>query len=365
MTKELNISWDGKIQSRIVGADTLSGIAGLLSGEQEIYVVFDENVAWVSDQIVSRVPVRAAVGLETSEALKTMETVLSLERRLLEEGASRGALVLAVGGGITTDLAGFTASIYKRGVRYANVPTTLLAQVDAAIGGKTGVNLDGYKNMLGVIVQPQFTFLCPEVLSTLPPREFRSGLAELVKTLLLADAESYAALLPSAKSAQNALGEADTAPTKCKKAPKCTWEAETLPVRAEHIWRAAGIKADIVSRDPYEKGERMKLNLGHTFAHAIEHEARLRGDDITHGEAVSIGIILAAELSEKLGVAQNGLSARLKADFTALGLPVDCPYPADVLRGAMHKDKKATARALRFVLLEDIARPRIVELTDF
>lgn len=192
MTKELNISWDGKIQSRIVGADTLSGIAGLLSGEQEIYVVFDKNVAWVSDQIVSR-----------------------------------------------------------------------------------------------------------------------------------------------------------------------------IPVRAEHIWRAAGIKADIVSRDPYEKGERMKLNLGHTFAHAIEHEARLRGDDITHGEAVSIGIILAAELSEKLGVAQNGLSARLKADFTALGLPVDCPYPADVLRGAMHKDKKATARALRFVLLEDIARPRIVELTDF
>ncbi len=322
------------VHIRIESGQKLSDIAPLLQGETEVCIVYDRNVAALSGILAAAVPggVKACIGLDTSEELKTMETVLGLERQLLEAGVSRGALVLALGGGITTDLVGFAASIYKRGVRYANVPTTLLAQVDAAIGGKTGVNLDGYKNMLGVIVQPQFTFLCPEVLSTLPPREFRSGLAEMAKTFLLADAQAYANL---------------------------------LPVRAELIWRAARIKADIVERDPYEQGERMKLNLGHTFAHAIEHEARLRGDDITHGEAVAMGIILAAELSERLGVARKGLADRLRADFTAIGLPVESPYPADTLRSAMQKDKKATGKTLRFVLLEDIACPRVVELTDY
>ncbi len=301
-----------------------------LQAEPELFVVYDANVAWVASQLTEALPVRASMALETSEEGKTLETVQALERWLLQEDASRSALLLAVGGGITTDLVGFAAAIYKRGIRYANVPTTLLAQVDAAIGGKTGVNLDGYKNMLGAFRMPEFTVLEAAFLRTLPPREFRCGLAELLKTFLIGDGAAYGALVSSLQSAQN---------------------KDERGIE-DDIRRAAAIKARIVAEDPEEHGVRAKLNLGHTFGHAIEHEARLRGADITHGEAVAMGIVLAAELSERLGVAQKGLSAQLKADFSRLGLPVDCPYPVEDLVEALRKDKKAVAGGkVKFVLL--------------
>ena len=301
-----------------------------LQAEPELFVVYDANVAWVASQLTEALPVRASMALETSEEGKTLETVQALERWLLQEDASRGALLLAVGGGITTDLVGFAAAIYKRGIRYANVPTTLLAQVDAAIGGKTGVNLDGYKNMLGAFRMPEFTVLEAAFLRTLPAREFRCGLAELLKTFLLGDGAAYGALVSSLKSAQN---------------------KDERGIE-DDIRRAAAIKARIVAEDPEEHGVRAKLNLGHTFGHAIEHAARQKGADITHGEAVAMGIVLAAELSERLGVAQKGLSAQLKADFSRLGLPVDCPYPVEDLVEALRKDKKAVAGGkVKFVLL--------------
>ena len=301
-----------------------------LQAEPELFVVYDANVAWVASQLTEALPVRASMALETSEEGKTLETVQALERWLLQEDASRSALLLAVGGGITTDLVGFAAAIYKRGIRYANVPTTLLAQVDAAIGGKTGVNLDGYKNMLGAFRMPEFTVLEAAFLRTLPTREFRCGLAELLKTFLIGDGAAYGALVSSLQSAQN---------------------KDERGIE-DDIRRAAAIKARIVAEDPEEHGVRAKLNLGHTFGHAIEHEARLHGADITHGEAVAMGIVLAAELSERLGVAQKGLSAQLKADFSRLGLPVDCPYPVEDLVEALRKDKKAVAGGkVKFVLL--------------
>ena len=309
---------------------SLSEALARLQAEPELFVVYDANVAWVASQLMEALPVRASMALETSEEGKTLETVKALERWLLQEDASRGALLLAVGGGITTDLVGFAAAIYKRGIRYANVPTTLLAQVDAAIGGKTGVNLDGYKNMLGAFRMPECTVLEAAFLRTLPSREWRCGLAELLKTFLIGDGPAYAALVSSLKLAQN----------------------EDERGIEDDIRRAAAIKAQIVTEDPEEHGVRAKLNLGHTFGHAIEHEARLHGADITHGEAVAMGILLAAELSERLGVAQKGLSAQLKADFSCLGLPVDCPYPVEDLVEALRKDKKAVSGGkVKFVLL--------------
>ena len=317
---------------KIVSGGLLREVATLLKGESEVFLVYDENVAWIAGELMDAVPVKGAFGLETSEELKTLETVQALCRQLLEADASRKAFLLAVGGGITTDLTGFAAAIYKRGIRYANVPTTLLAQVDAAIGGKTGVNLDGYKNMLGAFRMPEFTFLCEEVLKTLPPREFRAGKAEMLKTFLLEDAKAYEQALSATQ-----------------------WQSL--------ITRAAQIKADIVQQDPEEHGIRATLNLGHTFGHAIEHEAQERGEDIHHGEAVAMGILLAARLAERKGLAQKGLEARLKANFEASGLPTECPYPLETLAQAMEKDKKAAGGRVKWILPIEPGKVVMEEMT--
>jgi 3-dehydroquinate synthetase len=263
-----------------------------------------------------------------------MDTVLDICRWLLAQGADRDAVVWAVGGGVTTDLAGFAASIYKRGVRYANYPTTLLCQVDAGVGGKTGVNLDGYKNMVGVIKFPIYTRILPEALKTLPPRELRSGAAEMLKTFILDDAAHYGPAISTLSALyRKACGLPDR-------------EAEL----EELIAAAAAVKAAVVGRDPFEKGERRKLNLGHTFAHGLETRARQTGKDLTHGEAVAIGMVLAARLSERMGLAEPGLSARLKADFESCGLPTESPFGLDLLAEAMKKDKKADGGIVHFIL---------------
>ena len=311
----------------IIRGEALADVAAKLAGEKEIFIVQDENVAHVAAAVAAALGgVKAVIGLKTSEELKTMETAVWVTERLLEADASRGALVLAIGGGITTDIAGFAASMYKRGIRYANIPTTLLAQVDAAIGGKTGVNLHGYKNMLGAFHMPEFTFLTSSVLETLSEKELRCGLAEMLKTFLIGDADSY---------------------------KKCI----SGGITDDLIFRAASIKADIVRRDPLEHGERAVLNLGHTFGHAIEHCSK---GAIAHGEAVGMGIILAARLSEGLGLAQKGLVTRLEKDFQRVGLETACPYGIDELASAMKKDKKDG----RFILLKGIGQPVITTVKE-
>ena len=338
MGKEITVTIDGKAAGRVVGLEHLAEIAALLGSEPEVFVIYDENASWVASEVVSALPgVKGSIAIDASEEEKSMATVLLLCRSLMEAGASRKALVLAIGGGITTDLAGFAASIYKRGVRYANLPTTLLAQVDAAIGGKTGVNFDDYKNMLGVIVQPVFTFICADVLRTLPRRDFLSGAAEMLKTFLIENEDDNYG-----------------------KAVRClSGSGDGLQ---DLVFAAAAVKAGVVSCDPFEADERRKLNLGHTFAHAIEHEARQQGDDVTHGEAVAMGMILAAWLSDATGLSA-GMEARLTQDFTTVGLPVTCPYPLETLAAAMDKDKKAEGGLVHFVLPERIGSVVIRDLT--
>ena len=320
----------------------IADISALLQGEKEVFVVCDRNVAYVAEEIAGQAGNDVMV-IDTSEARKTMGTVMEICKWLLENNATRDALLLAVGGGITTDLAGFAASIYKRGIRYANLPTTLLAQVDAAIGGKTGVNFLEYKNMLGAFRMPEFTAICPDVLKTLPPRQYKAGLAEMLKTFIIADTNSYHKAILSGKTAKNPDGGTQNVLLSGKTAQ--------IP-DGDLILKAAAIKEAIVEMDPYERGPRTKLNLGHTFAHAIEHKALEAGDDILHGEAVAIGIIMAAEMAEREGIAEKGLAARLKADFQSLGLPTECPYAG--LEEAMAKDKKAAGGKIRFVLPERI-----------
>ena len=423
MNESRNISKNQGL-CRVLAGTGVADVVPLLEGD--VYVVCDRAVLPLAEKIVKECRtqpiIRAVLPLETSEEKKNLDTVMAICRWLLEKGADRGAMLLAIGGGITTDMAGFAASIYKRGIRFAFVPTTLLAQVDAAIGGKTGVNFMDLKNMLGVIRQPEWTWIGPEPLRTLPLRDFRGGAAELLKTFLIEDRnDNYAravrlltrlcgagagAACPdtATKGAGSACHDMATkdAGSACfdmvateadggQKAERSGARAVGMDPEAERelqdlIAGAAAVKADVVGRDPYERGERRKLNLGHTFAHGIESVARKRGYDISHGEAVAIGILLAARLAEKLGLAENspadpvdaadespeqpgaaadfgrkGLAARLEADFRACGLPTASPFPLEMLAEAMTKDKKAEGGAVRFIL--PVAVGTVVERT--
>ena len=312
----------------------MKALASELRKYKHVFVVCDRNVEDFARQVAG-IPAgtenkgMALLAITADEEHKNIDTVMQICRWLLEQGADRDALVLAVGGGVTTDMAGFAACIYKRGVRYANVPTTLLSMVDAGIGGKTGVNLDGFKNFLGVIRQPEFTAIFPEALETLPEREFRSGLAEMLKTFIIKNpghAYERAVALFGAESRTEEL--------------------------AELIQQAAAIKQEIVEKDEFESDLRRKLNLGHTWAHAIEWWQRQTGKtDLTHGEAVAIGMVQAAKYAEKLGIAkEEGLAARIESDLRACGLPVELPCPPEEILPAMMKDKKSEGGMINLVL---------------
>lgn len=305
-----------------------------------IFVVCDRAVA----HLVPRLGLDAAVvELEASEEKKSLRTVEEICRALLEGGADRKSFVLALGGGIISDMAGFAASIYMRGIRFAYVPTTLLAMTDAAIGGKTGVNFLSYKNILGSFTEPCFTWMAAASLEGLPRREVLSGAAEMLKSFIIDNVDgAYSTALEFFRTA--------SLPERCDAATA----ARLLPLARA----AAGVKAGIVSRDFREGGERKLLNLGHSFAHAIEHLAQTGADGnvgISHGEAVSMGIVLAARLSCALGYAPKGFDSSLEADFAAAGLRVKCPYAPRQLVQAMSRDKKAEAGTLSFVLMRGIS----------
>lgn len=305
-----------------------------------IFVVCDRAVA----HLVPRLGLDAAVvELEASEEKKSLRTVEEICRALLDGGADRKSFVLALGGGIISDMAGFAASIYMRGIRFAYVPTTLLAMTDAAIGGKTGVNFLSYKNILGSFTEPCFTWMAAASLEGLPRREVLSGAAEMLKSFIIDNVDgAYSTALEFFRTA--------SLPEKCDAATA----ARLLPLARA----AAGVKAGIVSRDFRESGERKLLNLGHSFAHAIEHLAQTGADGnvcISHGEAVSMGIVLAARLSCALGYAPKGFDSSLEADFAAAGLRVRCPYAPRQLVQAMSRDKKAEAGTLSFVLMRGIS----------
>ena len=307
---------------------------------KNIFVVYDRNVEKLALRIAKG---RPSLAIMADEEHKNMDSILSICRWLMDCGANRDAIIYAVGGGVTTDMVGFAASIYKRGVRYINYPTTLLSQVDAGIGGKTGVNLDAYKNMLGVIEFPVETRILADSLKTLPEREFRSGAAEMLKPFIIEDKGNY-------EKAVAALSR-----------EKIDYRELSPLIKA-----AADIKRRIVEKDPYEKNLRRLLNLGHTYAHAIEWHQRKHPDyePLSHGEAVAIGMIKAAELSERLGLAAEGLTDKLRADFKACRLPVELPCPESELEQALWKDKKAEKGIIHFVLIKKIGKVVIKDLDD-
>ena len=370
--EQINIYSGNDVISRVLIDNDVETLASLLEPYRKVYAVMDSAVAAdcpAALEIAAVLNAKGAPGMliEASEQEKTIETVMRICSWLMEQGADRDALVLAIGGGITTDMTGFAASIYKRGVRFAYMPTTLLAQVDAAVGGKTGVNFDNYKNMLGIIRQPKFTFICPPVLESLPSRDFLSGAAEMLKSFIIEDGGWYGRAVEWLKEYSSSDAKDD-------------YLQGNVEELSALIGAAVSVKAGIVSRDQFEGGERRKLNLGHTFAHAIETLAqrkRMESDDapdITHGEAVAMGMVLAAELSDAYRresgepvVLENGfgwgLEQRLEADFLACGLPIGCPFKLSLMAEVMRKDKKAEGGKIHFVLPRAIGDVEMTDLT--
>lgn len=260
----------------------------------------------------------------TGESIKTLQTVETVYRRFIELGVDRRTFVLAVGGGIVTDVAGFAAATYMRGLEFGFVSTTLLGQVDASVGGKNGVNIDGYKNMAGTFAQPRFVICDPALLRTLPDREFRAGLAEAVKSAVIADADLFARLERSSLAELRA----DT------------------DLLSDAVSASIRVKADIVERDERESGERRKLNLGHTLAHAIEKCS----SQMNHGEAVAVGMAMIADVAAGEGVLSAADRDRIVALLRRLGFDLVPPVPVAQLLAEVGKDKKREDDMLRIVL---------------
>lgn len=298
---------------------------------------------------------------EFSESKKVFSTVGEIAGQLMEAGADRNCFIIGIGGGITTDITGFTASIYKRGVKFGFVPTTLLSQVDASIGGKNGVNLNSYKNILGVINQPQWIAICPELLQTLPEEEFKAGIAEVLKTFILFDKDYYTKAVEYFSKVAQKYASQDG-----KEYGTIAVE-EDIDTLTDIIEKCAQYKCGVVRRDEFEKGERRLLNLGHTFAHAIE---KLKGDSgIMHGHAVSIGMVIAAKIGDYLkygesGTQQSCFTQMLIDDLRKVGLPAlldDCPITKELkisqLADAVSKDKKVQGKNIHFIVpngIEDV-----------
>lgn len=252
------------------------------------------------------------------EASKRLATVEKLYTACAAHGLERGSTIVALGGGVAGDMAGFVAATYLRGVTWVNVPTTALAMADAALGGKVGVDLPEGKNLVGAFHPPALVAADFEMLSTLPEIEVRCGMAEIIKSGLIGDAELFDALLRGSIGLEAA------------------------------ILRAAAVKVGVVNADPYERGERATLNLGHTIGHGVEAAS---GFQLKHGEAVAIGLAGEACLAERMGLAENGLAEQVELGLRKLGLPLRCPgLAAEAILRSMQSDKKKVGGRLKFAL---------------
>lgn len=333
-----------------IGTGNLSGVGSFIAERSSIshaVVITDRNVHQPHGQCVADSLQRAGVRVdvlvvEPGEATKSVAQAESLWRELLARGTDRRSVVVAAGGGVVGDLAGFVAATFARGIGYFQVPTSLLAQVDSSVGGKVAVNLPGAKNMVGAFWQPSGVLIDTDVLNTLPLREYRAGLGEVVKYGVILDAPFFDYL----ESHQQAISDRDPA------------------VLRHVIARCCRLKADVVEADEREEsGLRAVLNYGHTFGHAIES---LTGyGTYLHGEAVSIGMLCASRLAERLGRIDAAITNRQHRLLEAFGLPVDMPeLDHEAMLTAMQRDKKVAHGQLRFILPSRLGEVELVSQID-
>jgi 3-dehydroquinate synthase len=353
--KTVRVELAGRSYDILIGSGLLSRAGQVLApllARSRLVVVTDDNVASLHlDQLIA-ILARAGISsrgivLPPGEATKSFSRLADLCDRLLAEGVERNDIIVAFGGGVIGDLTGFAAAILRRGVRYVQLPTTLLAQVDSSVGGKTGINTKLGKNLIGAFHQPSLVIADTELLGTLPPREFRAGYAEVVKYGLLGDREFYDWL----DGNMEALAAGD----------------QTALRHAVTVCCAA--KARIVAADETESRDRALLNLGHTFGHALEAAAGY-SSRLLHGEAVAIGMAMAFRFSASLGFCPANDADRVARHLAGSGLPVSprqidggAPSAEDLL-ALMHQDKKARSGRLTFILVNGIGRAFIAPDVD-
>jgi len=330
----------------VAGRDLLDRLPGLLgSAVRRVALVHPEDLVAPAARVGEALgPAYDVVSLPVppGEQGKTAEVAAACWESLGAAGLTRSDAVVAVGGGATTDLGGFVAATWLRGVRVVHVPTTLLGMVDAAVGGKTGINTTAGKNLVGSFHEPAGVLCDLDLLATLPEAELRSGLGEVVKCGFIADPQILAIV--------EAAGPGDL--------------AAGSPVLRELVERAVRVKAEIVARDLWESGGRdghpgrEVLNYGHTMGHAVEQAS---GYTLRHGEAVAVGCVFVAELARAAGLLDDGLADRHRSTFARVGLPTGWAGASyDDLRARMAVDKKSRGSSLRFVVLDDVARPRVL-----
>jgi 3-dehydroquinate synthase len=302
---------------------------------RKIAIITDSNVRRLHGELFPKCPV-IEIGL--GEESKTLATVEMIYGRLLELGLDRSSMLVGIGGGIVCDVTGFAASTFLRGIPFGFVPTTLIAQADAAVGGKNGVNLRGYKNLVGTIRQPRFVLCDFELLKTLPQKEIACGFAEIIKHAAIADSVLFAYLEGHIEEAL----------------------ALKRTVIEKVINDSLSVKTGIVSKDETEKGERMKLNFGHTLGHALEKCCRL-----PHGEAISIGMVAAARISSVRALAKADAD-RLAALLSRVPLPTNMLGNKKELLDAIARDKKRKSGKISMCLLDGVGKARLeeVELTE-
>ena len=332
----LPVAYPGGQYAVQVGAGLLAQVRSLADSRGRIIVVTDEHVGPAHAQKLG--DAAAIITVPAGEQHKNLDTVRFLYDQFLAAGLDRQGTVVALGGGVVGDMAGFAAATFMRGVNFVQCPTTILSMVDASVGGKVGVDLPQGKNLVGAFKQLQAVIADLDTLTTLPLAEFRGGLAELIKHGFLARPDLLTRLVSR---------------------PLAHWrEPASLPDLQQLLFDAIAVKRDVVERDPFEQGERAHLNLGHTFGHAIEQASGYR---VSHGEGVAMGLVAAANLSHHLGHCSPDLPRQIEQILTHVGLPTRIPAdlsPEAILQAMTH-DKKKSAGQLRFVLLHEPGKPFI------
>ena len=319
-------------RSHIMIGDSLTNLGNHLPPGKTV-IITDVNVA---SYYGAQFPEADIITIGLGEQHKTLSTIDAIYRQLIDLEADRSTFIVGIGGGIVGDICGFAASTYMRGLGFGFVGSSLLAQVDATVGGKNGVNFSGYKNMVGVFNQPQFVIADIELLKTLPAAEIACGLAEMVKHACIMDAQYFADI----ENSCDAISRLDPV------------------VMQKLVYDSVTIKAKVVNADERESGERRKLNFGHTLGHALEKTL-----GISHGEAVSIGMMMAADLSRRRGKLTTDEVDRIRRLLLQLHLPVTVDFDKKSVVQAVAKDKKRESDHIKFVLLNGIGQSMVEDIS--